>query len=47
MSWEIPAPESVFEVCATDGYTLAVRRYGNPSGPRLILALPGFGGQVG
>ena len=38
MSWEIPAPESVFEVCATDGYTLAVRRYGNPSGPRLILS---------
>ena len=37
MCWEIPVPESVLEVSATDGYTLRVRRHGTPSGPRLIL----------
>ena len=37
MSWEVPAPESVFDVNATDGYVLTVRRHGNPNGPRLIL----------
>ena len=38
MGREIPAPESVFEVGAADGYTLRVRRHGNPNGPRLILS---------
>lgn len=35
---EVPAPESVFEVRAADGYTLIVRRHGNPNGLRLILS---------
>ena len=37
MDRELPAPESMFHVSTADGYALTVRRYGNPSGPRLIL----------
>ena len=37
MSWEVPVPECQFEVRATDGYPLRVRRHGAPGGPRLIL----------
>ena len=38
MDCEIPAPELVFQVSAADGYTLTVRRHGNPNGLRLILS---------
>ena len=38
MRWEVPVPESEFDVSATDGYALRVRRHGTPSGPRLILS---------
>ena len=37
MSSIVPTPAFVFEVTASDGYALTVRRHGNPNGPRLIL----------
>ena len=37
MSMKVPAPSHVFDVSASDGYALTVRRHGNPDGPRLIL----------
>ena len=36
--WNVPEPLTVFEVRATDGATIAVRRHGNPDGPRLVLS---------
>ena len=37
-AWEIPDPVSVCEVCLHDGSITTVRRYGNPSGLRLVLS---------
>ena len=37
MNLQVPAPSHVFDVRATDGYVLTVRRHGNRKGPRLIL----------
>ena len=36
--WTVPEPEDVHEVRAADGYPIAVRRYGNPDGLRLVLS---------
>lgn len=36
-TWTVPEPEAVHEVRAADGYSIAVRRYGNPQGPRLVM----------
>ena len=38
MNWNVPTPAVVFDVTAADGYTLIVRRHGNPSGSRLVLS---------
>ena len=35
--WTIPEPEAVHDVRAADGYPIAVRRYGNPDGFRLVM----------
>ena len=37
-AWTVPEPEAVHEVRATDGYPIALRRYGNPDGPRLVMS---------
>lgn len=37
-SWEIPVPSSMIEVSLDGGVVTTVRRYGNPSGPRLVLS---------
>lgn len=37
-SWEIPVPSSTIEVSLDDDVVTTVRRYGNPSGPRLVLS---------
>lgn len=36
--WKIPEPRAVLQVRAEDGTTIAVRRHGNPEGPRLVLS---------
>ena len=36
--WDVPEPIAVFQVHAADGTSIAVRRHGNPDGPRLILS---------
>ena len=36
--WSLPEPLAVFDARATDGTTVAVRRHGNPDGPRLVLS---------
>ena len=36
--WEIPPPLSVRQVRLDDGTSIALRRHGNPHGPRLILS---------
>ena len=36
--WSIPEPSVAFDVPAADGTTIAVRRHGNPDGPRLVLS---------
>ena len=36
--WKIPDPVSVFEVCLHDSSITTVRRFGNPSGLRLVLS---------
>ena len=35
---DVPEPIAVFQVHAADGTSIAVRRHGNPDGPRLILS---------
>ena len=37
-TWKIPDPISVHEVRMDDGTVIALRRHGNPSGPRLVLS---------
>ena len=37
-AWTVPEPEAVHEVRGADGYLIAVRRYGNPDGPRLVMS---------
>ena len=36
--WTIPEPHAVFEVRASDGALIFVRRHGNPHGPRIVLS---------
>ena len=36
--WTIPEPHAVFEVRASDGAVIFVRRHGNPHGPRIVLS---------
>ncbi len=36
--WSLPIPASVLDVPVADGVSIAVRRHGNPSGPRIILS---------
>lgn len=35
---EIPEPIAVHEVRAADGYSIVLRRHGNPNGPRLVVS---------
>ena len=35
---EVPEPHSVHRLRMDDGYTVALRRHGNPDGPRLVLS---------
>ena len=37
-TWTIPEADAVHDVRAADGYLIAVRRYGNPDGPRLVMS---------
>lgn len=37
-AWEVPEPLAIAEVRATDGTGIALRRHGNPEGPRLVLS---------
>lgn len=36
--WEVPEPLGVCEILTNDGTSIAVRRHGNPNGPRLVLS---------
>ena len=36
--WEVPEPRLTFNVQLDDGGVIAVRRHGNPSGPRVVLS---------
>ena len=36
--WNVPDPLTAFNVDTNDGATIAVRRHGNPDGPRLVLS---------
>ncbi len=36
--WDVPEPIVEFEVRATDGFPISVRRHGTPDGPRLVLS---------
>ncbi len=37
-AWTVPEPEDAHEVRTADGYPIALRRYGNPDGPRLVMS---------
>ena len=37
-AWEVPEPESTFDLHVGDDTTITIRRYGNPRGPRLVLS---------
>ena len=37
-TWEVPAPLSTTPIPVTDGARIILRRYGNPTGPRLVLS---------
>ena len=36
--WDVPEPIVEFEVRATGGFPISVRRHGTPDGPRLVLS---------
>ena len=38
MRWEVPEPLAVAEARTADGTPIALRRHGNPDGPRLVLS---------
>ena len=38
MGWNIPEPLAVREARGPDGASIAIRRHGNPDGPRLVLS---------
>ena len=38
MTWEVPEPREVLDVVLDDGMVTVLRRYGNPSGRRLVLS---------
>ncbi|MXX73118.1 MAG: alpha/beta fold hydrolase, partial [Gemmatimonadetes bacterium] len=35
---DVPEPRAIAEVCMPDGTGIALRRHGNPDGPRLVLS---------
>ena len=35
---QVPEPRAVHEVVTADGYPIALRRYGNPDGPRVVMS---------
>ena len=38
LTWEVPEPGEVLDVVLDDGTVTILRRYGNPSGPRVVLS---------
>ena len=38
MEWQIPAPLATAKASLVDGGSIALRRYGNPNGPRLVIS---------
>ena len=36
--WNVPEPEAVHEARMGDGYSIVLRRHGNPDGPRLVVS---------